>query len=381
MTPASCARQRATGRRVVALLGAAAVVLSLLPKPAAAAIETDPAALYATMKRAYDAGIAHHWAFADEQYYLSTIFDAGRAYSLFRPDDPNYAELANLTVSIATQLHYDPLTSDDAASWYVNEAAQYAVAHGDGNEVAQATALSDKVAAGDKSAATAASDAEADAQANVREFPGDGDALAMQIVADVRAYNITHDATYRSAMLAHGADPKVPLVRVPDTELGELFDIVLKASGSDDTFTDDDRANAKVIDDRRKHTPDLQVIGRVHASSHELRMTHTAPADEYFGKLRMSPIGVRNEMARIAAYLDVGWDSQMTGAALNLANSVDDWQHQYPHDGTLPPQLLKMYRLLMRIDSSGAHEAADHFKTLLLVEYSSSSQARELSSS
>ena len=53
------------------------------------------------------------------------MLDAGRAYALFRPDDPQYGELAELTVAVAQQLHYDPLTNNDAADWYVREAAAW----------------------------------------------------------------------------------------------------------------------------------------------------------------------------------------------------------------------------------------------------------------
>jgi hypothetical protein len=368
-------------RRALSAALVVAVAAASVPRPAAAAIETDPSALYATMKQAFDVGLAHHWPFVDERFYLSTIFDAGRAYSLFRPTDPTYAEVAQLTVEIATQLHYDPLISDDAAAWYVREAADYTVAHGDPTHIAAATALIAKVDASDTNPARAAREAQADALANVQAFPGDGDALAEQIVADVRAYNLTHDPSYRSSMLQHAANPSVPLLRVPDAEFGELFATVSEAVGGAASFSDDDRANAKMIDARRKNTPDLQVIGRVHASSHDLRMTRTAPADEYFGNLKMSPIGVRNEVSRITKYLDVGWNAQMTPAALNVANAVIDWQRQYPHDSTLPQQLLVTYRLLERIDSDPARKEASRFKGLLLVEYPNTSQARELTSS
>ena len=377
MIPASFGKQARFGAFAFALCALA----PLGPKPAVAAIETDPTALYATMKKAYDAGLAHRWPFADERYYLSTIFDAGRAYSLFRSSDPNYAEVARLAVDVATQLHYDPLVSDDAASWYVREAADYVIAHGDQARVVAATNLLDKVDATDTDRRLAANNAVSDALANVQAFPSDGDALAEQIVADVRAYNLTGDAAYRSALLQHAANAATPLGRVPDTELSEMFAIVEKAQGADSSFSDEDRTNAKIIDDRRKHNPDLQFIGRVRAVSHDLRMTRTAPADEYFGNLKMSPIGVRNEYTRITKYLDVGWGARMSSDALNLANAVIDWQRQYPHDATLPKQLLDIYKLLERVDSEPSRKEAAKFRDLLLVEYASTPQARELASS
>ena len=50
------------------------------------------------MKDAYAKGAARGWDFRAEATYLSTIFNAGRAYSLQYPNDPAYGELATLTV-------------------------------------------------------------------------------------------------------------------------------------------------------------------------------------------------------------------------------------------------------------------------------------------
>ncbi len=52
---------------------ATAAILLALPLGARAAVETDPQALYATMRRAYEQGQAHQgWRFVDEQLYLSS---------------------------------------------------------------------------------------------------------------------------------------------------------------------------------------------------------------------------------------------------------------------------------------------------------------------
>jgi hypothetical protein len=351
------------------------------PLPATAAIETDPAALYATMKQAYETGESHSWPFVDEVYYFSTILDAGRAYALFRPSDPQYGEVAELTVSVAQRLHYDPLTNNDAADWYVREAAAWTSAHGDDTQSPAARELIERLQSEDADLSRAAAVAVADATANSQTFSRDGDALAALAVADVRAFDLTHDTSFRSALLHDMANPDMPLVRIPDPEFGRAFEIVNAALAGGDSYSDADRDNAHIIDDRRKRTPDLQVIARVHAIPHDLRLTRTAPADEYFGNQKMSPLGVRNEMNRINRYLDAGWGDRMTKDALNVANSVNDWQHQYPRDYTLPQNLLDTYHLLQRIDSSETHAEASKVRNVLVVEYPGSHQARELSPS
>src|SRR5487761_666247 len=67
-----------------------------------AALMADPVKLYAQMKAVFEKGTAQGWTFYNQQEYLSTIFNAGRAYSLPLPNDPGYANLALLTVDMAS---------------------------------------------------------------------------------------------------------------------------------------------------------------------------------------------------------------------------------------------------------------------------------------
>ncbi|HEX8805930.1 MAG TPA: hypothetical protein VF741_03230, partial [Candidatus Aquilonibacter sp.] len=123
-----------------------AVILAVGAVPVRAALEADPEVLYQQMKAAYDKAQAAQWDFVDQEVYLSTIFNAGRAYTLQRPDDPALAELETLTVQIGTGLHYDPLTNHDAAVWYVREAAVWVSRNSsDPSLVADANGLLDRV--------------------------------------------------------------------------------------------------------------------------------------------------------------------------------------------------------------------------------------------
>jgi len=366
--------------RPLAALAALLAISIAAPVAAPAAIETDPASLYATMKKAYDEGTAKGWPFSMELYYESTVFDAGRSYSLFRPTDPQYGDVAALAVDIATQLHYDPLSNDDASLWYVLEASNYESKNGDPQHVTEANALLSRLDSIQDDPKVLAAAAEANAVADVQAFNRDGDALVHLIIADVRAFNLTHDVAYRSALLAHAADPSTPLVRVPDPEYGEMFSIA-KSALSDPGFTDADRVAARTIKYRRDHTPELRVIARVESIPEELRLTRTAPADEYFGQLKYSPLGVHNELVRINKYLDKGWGYRMEGDALQVDSAVEDWQKQYPHDRTLPATLLEAYQLFQRIGTPKTQTVAEQVKTILLVQYADSRQAQDLASS
>lgn len=362
--------------------GALALVLAaaIVPAELRAAIETDPQALYATMRKAYDEGQAKSWPFSSEAYYESTIFDAGRAYALFRPTDGNYVEVSQLAVDVATQLHYNALTNDDAAVWYVLEAGNYLAKNGDAMHRAEGAALVARITASENDPKLLAAQAEEDALANVAAFHNDGDALVALLVTDVRAYNLTHDVAYRSALLQHAAERATPLARVPDPEYGEMFALATSALG-DAGFTDDDRSAARAIAYRRAHTPDLKIIGRVRAIPHDLRLTRTAPADEYFGALKYSPLGIRNEVIRINKYLDKGWGYRMEHDALEVDDAVSDWQKQYPHDTTLPATLFDAIKLLERVETPGTKDAATHLRAVLLVQYADSRQAQEIAAS
>jgi len=366
--------------RLVFSLTASALIGLGAALPARAAIETDPAELYTMMKAAYDEGSSKNWPFQSELYYQSTILDTGRAYSLFRPQDPNYNEVAQLAVDVATRLNYDPLTNNDASLWYVLEAATFVEKNGDDQHQVEATALLKRLESAENDPRVLAQLAEQDALANTQVYRHDGDALVNLVVADVRAFNLTHDVAYRSALLQHMADPATPLVRVPDPEYGQMFALAQSAL-ADPGFTEADRAAARTVKYRRDHTPELKTIARVKALNLEARMTRTAPADEYFGNLKQSPIGVHNEIARVDKYLEKGWSYRMEPDALEIDSSVEDWQKQYPHDLTLPAALLSAHEMLVRVGTAKTAEAAARIKTLLVVQYPGSRQAHELAAS
>ena len=118
---------RATYRFATALILAGGIVAA--PVAARAALMADPTVLYAQMKDAFAKGNTDGWNFRSQSVYLSTIFNAGRAYSLQYPTDPNYAVLCSLTVAIGSGLHYNPLTNHDGAVWWVREAADWVSKH------------------------------------------------------------------------------------------------------------------------------------------------------------------------------------------------------------------------------------------------------------
>jgi SAM-dependent methyltransferase len=318
------------------------------------------------MKSAFDRGVANGWHFADDVYYFSTVLDAGRAYALVRRDDPDNLKLEGTALDIAGKLHYDPLINRDAAEWYVREAAG---AYAD-------KALLLKLELDDADPARLAQDGDADATLNVTAAPNDVEALLEQVDADLRAYLITKDPHYRSLALLRAAQPSFPIGLVPDDTGKPLWDAAQAARGDATGYSDVDRQAAIAMYSHKASAKVLQTIGRV--LSHNAYLVITAPADEYFGQTKLSPIGVQNELLRIGKYLDAGWGNRMTKDTLWVIDSLEDWQHQYPRDYELPRLLLQTYKTLGRMDSPEAQKAEADVRRTLTVDYNGTTEARSI---
>jgi hypothetical protein len=357
-------------RRLTAALALAAV----LPAGVGATLQTDPLALTRTMKAAYDRGAADGWHFADNVYYFSTVLDAGRAYELVRRDDPDNLTLEGYAVDLAGKLHYNALTSRDAAEWYVRVAAAANV--DDPVRGERARALLIKLDADDADPVRLAQDADADATLNAAAAPNDVEALLDQVDADVRAYSITKDDHYRSLALLRAAQPSFPIGLVADDTSKLLWPAAQEARSGASGYSDIDRQAAAAMYSHKASARVMATIGRV--LSHNAYLVITAPADEYFGQTKLSPLGVRNELTRIGKYLDAGWGNRMTKDTLWVTDSLEDWQHQYPRDYELPRLLLATYKTLERMDSPEAQKAEADVRRTLTIDYNASTEARSL---
>lgn len=354
------------------LIAAAFVVAVAVP--AAAALPTDPQIMQKNVQSTFAQGERNGWHYADQVTYFSAVLDAGRAFEFVRRDDPQAAVLKGLTLDLALKLNYDPLVNRDAALWYVRAAA--ASLTGDPARGDQARALIAKLDAEEGNAARLAADADADATANVAEYPGDAGALVDQVDADLRAYAIAKDPHFRSLALIRAAQPRFPIGLVPDDTGTPLWAAATAAVRGEAGYSDVDRVAARAMNSHQISAKGLKIIGRV--LSHDALLVITAPADEYFGQTKLSPLGVRNEIVRIGRYLDAGWGDHMTHDALFVIDALDDWRHQYPRDYELPRLLLQSYKMLARIDGGDARTAAARLRRILTVEYEGSHEARTL---
>lgn len=372
-TRSSTIRRSPIRSALVALVAlVAALGVGLTYAPATAALEIDPAQLYKQMKASYDKGAASGWHLADQLDYFSTVLDAGRGYELRRRDDPQNVAIKGIAVDLATQLAYDPLINNDAAEWYVRVAAE--AWQNDPDRGANARALIAKLDAEDTDPKNLAFDADADAGKLAGQYPNDVQALLGQTEADLRAYQLTGETRWRLLAIQHAAQPAFPIASIPQ-DIGKVFfPIVDAARNAAAGYSETEREAARIVASHRASAHGLPVIG--HVLSHESFLIITAPADEYFGRTKLSPIGVRNEIARIGKYLDAGWGGRMTKDTLWVVDSLDDWQHQYPRDYELPRLYKRVYDVLGRENTPEAKAAQQVVRRTLLVGYPSSTEAR-----
>jgi len=109
-----------------------------------------------------------------------------------------------------------------------------------------------------------------------------------------------------------------------------------------------------------------------------------APADEYFGPLKMSVLGIRNEIHDLAIRYDVRADidhalaKKIMGTAVMTEASLADWEKKYPGDDQLARDVYLMQHLYAKIEYDEARDKAKYCAQWLLTRYSGSWYAKNL---
>ncbi len=78
-----------------------------------------------------------------------------------------------------------------------------------------------------------------------------------------------------------------------------------------------------------------------------------APADEYFGKLKMSVLGIRNTIKDVGANIEIDqtrWTQQASKAAF-AEDAIRDWEKKYPQDTWLAKTVFALERMYAKLDS------------------------------
>jgi hypothetical protein len=105
-----------------------------------------------------------------------------------------------------------------------------------------------------------------------------------------------------------------------------------------------------------------------------------APADEYFGPLKMSILGIRNTTKDLGLRYDVNHDiaSQTLASAALTESSIKDWERKYPRDGGIARAVYYLQRLYDKVLTEQGRAKADATAKWLFSKYGRSPQAVQL---
>lgn len=96
-----------------------------------------------------------------------------------------------------------------------------------------------------------------------------------------------------------------------------------------------------------------------------------APADEYFGRQKISTLGIDN-MIRDTEQRE-NFDPQLAYRLLSplstAEDALEDWASKYPHDSWIPKRAYLMSHLFWRMHTPEANAMADRCRNLLLTRF------------
>ena len=105
-----------------------------------------------------------------------------------------------------------------------------------------------------------------------------------------------------------------------------------------------------------------------------------APADEYFGPLKESIIGIRNTIRDLGLRYDFNHDIpvQTVASARLTERAIRDWETKYPHDPQLPRAVFLLQRLYTKVLTWDSRNRAHLTALWLFADFSKSPQAKQL---
>ena len=109
--------------------------------------------------------------------------------------------------------------------------------------------------------------------------------------------------------------------------------------------------------------------------------THSAvaPADEYFGRLKMSVLGIANVIKdmRLRVEADASRTPSIFGSLANVEDAIRDWEAKYPHDSWIPRNLLALETTYLEAPGDRARQLAVRTEAWLRHDYGRTSYAAQ----
>lgn len=108
------------------------------------------------------------------------------------------------------------------------------------------------------------------------------------------------------------------------------------------------------------------------------RRSPVAPADEYFGRLKMSVLGLRNKVRDLGLDVDVHPEhgSAVLSTAIFVEDALRDWSRKYPRDGWLPRYAYALVTVYERIPGDEARRRAVAQLNYIVASFPASPFAR-----
>jgi hypothetical protein len=106
-------------------------------------------------------------------------------------------------------------------------------------------------------------------------------------------------------------------------------------------------------------------------------MSSLAPADRYFGRLKMSILGVRNSLHDLSSRADAEPESaeHIFDKAVLVEDALRDWQAHFPRDPWIPKYAYALAELYGKLDMDDAQTRKDETLDWLDASYPQSEYA------
>ena len=106
-------------------------------------------------------------------------------------------------------------------------------------------------------------------------------------------------------------------------------------------------------------------------------ISNLAPADRYFGRLKMSILGVRNSLRDLSARADAepGAAEHIFDKAVLVEDALRDWQAHFPRDPWIPKYAYALAELYGKLEMDVAQTRKDETLDWLAASYPQSEYA------
>jgi len=104
-----------------------------------------------------------------------------------------------------------------------------------------------------------------------------------------------------------------------------------------------------------------------------------APADRYFGRLKMSILGVRNSLKDLSARADASPDQaeHIFDKAVLVEDALRDWQAHFPRDPWIPKYAYALAQLYSKLDLDEARVRKNDTLDWLIATYPESDYSQQ----